>query len=87
MLILSRKVDQSIVIGGPARITLIKILGDKVRLGVDAADDVSVDRDEIYQRKLAEGPIHGAPVVPAPIGTTRQGRRAARRAARKARSA
>lgn len=52
MLVLSRYRDESIVItAGDERIvvTVIDVRGDKVRLGVDAADHVAVNRDEIQQ--------------------------------------
>jgi carbon storage regulator len=51
MLVLSRKVGEEIVIGGNIRVRIIKIHGNKVRLGVIAPDDVSVDRQEIHDRK------------------------------------
>jgi carbon storage regulator CsrA len=59
MLVLSRKVGESIVIGegaAAARVTVMSNWGGKIRLGVVTGDDVSVDREEVRQRKLTEGP-------------------------------
>jgi carbon storage regulator len=51
MLVLSRCVDEKIVIGdGDIVITVVDIRGDKVRLGVDAPKEVSVHRQEVYDR-------------------------------------
>lgn len=48
MLVLSRQLDESIMIGDTIRITVVDIRGDKVRLGIDAPRDVSVHRHEVY---------------------------------------
>ncbi|MEY4699948.1 MAG: hypothetical protein RL326_135, partial [Pseudomonadota bacterium] len=48
MLVLSRKRDESIMIGDDIVITVVEIRGDKVRLGVEAPTDVSVHRQEVY---------------------------------------
>lgn len=52
MLVLSRKLDESIVIGdGPDKIviTVVDIRGDKVKLGIAAPIEVPVHRKEIYE--------------------------------------
>ena len=48
MLVLSRKRDEQIIIGGGIIITIVEIRGDKVRLGIEAPADVPVHRQEIY---------------------------------------
>lgn len=48
MLVLSRKVDESIVIGDRITVTVISIRGDKVRLGIAAPDEVTIHRSEVY---------------------------------------
>ena len=53
MLILSRKLDEDIVIGGVVTIRVVEIRGDKVRLGVDAPRGVAVDRREVWEAKKA----------------------------------
>jgi carbon storage regulator len=47
MLVLSRKRDERIVIGDNIVITVIEVRGDKVRLGIDAPNDVPVHRQEV----------------------------------------
>lgn len=51
MLVLNRKLGQSIVIADEITITVIDISGKWVRLGIVAPDDTQVDRLEIYQAK------------------------------------
>jgi carbon storage regulator len=51
MLVLSRKQGQSIYIGDNVRITVIVIDSEKIRLGIDAPKDVSVDREEVRRAK------------------------------------
>ena len=48
MLVLSRKVNETIVINDNIVITVVEIRGDKVRLGIDAPKDVPVHRQEVY---------------------------------------
>jgi len=48
VLILSRKKNESIMIGGDIRITVTEIRGDKVRIGVAAPRHIVVHRQEIY---------------------------------------
>lgn len=50
MLILSRRTDESIVIGDEVTITILSVKGKQVRIGISAPPDVSVHREEIYQR-------------------------------------
>ena len=59
MLVLSRKKDQSVRIGSDIVITIIEIRGDKVRLGFSAPKDVSIHRQEVYEKiiQLAEEKI------------------------------
>ncbi len=48
MLVLTRRLNQSIKIGDEIEITVIEVRGDQVRLGVTAPRDVSVHRKEVY---------------------------------------
>ncbi|WP_032093979.1 MULTISPECIES: carbon storage regulator CsrA [Pasteurellaceae] len=50
MLILTRKVGESLLIGDDVSITILNIRGNQVKIGVKAPKDVSVHREEIYQR-------------------------------------
>jgi len=58
MLVLSRRLTETIVIGPDIRVTVIGISGNQVRLGIAAPKDVAVDREEIATRKAAEGTRH-----------------------------
>jgi carbon storage regulator len=53
MLVLSRRIEESIVIAGDIRVTVIAIQGDKVRLGIAAPLSVTVDREEVAARRRA----------------------------------
>lgn len=48
MLVLTRRLNQSIKIGDDIEITVVEVRGDQVRLGVNAPRDVSVHRKEVY---------------------------------------
>ncbi len=50
MLILTRRVGETLIIGDDVRVTVLGVRGHQVRIGVDAPKDVSVHREEIYQR-------------------------------------
>ena len=54
MLVLSRKKNESIVIGENITITVMEIRGDKVRLGIEAPKDVPVHRQEVFEKVLEE---------------------------------
>lgn len=52
MLVLSRRVGEKIILNnGQVSITVVRINGGKVRLGVTAPADVPIDREEVYERK------------------------------------
>ncbi|TNE68929.1 carbon storage regulator [bacterium] len=48
MLVLSRKENESIQIGGDITITIIEVKGRQIKLGINAPKDVSILREEIY---------------------------------------
>ncbi len=50
MLVLSRKTNESIVIGENIVVTVVEIRGDRVRLGIEAPRAVSVYRREVYDQ-------------------------------------
>jgi len=54
MLILSRKVDEKVIIGDDIKISIIEIRGDQVRIGIDAPKKVKVFRQEVYDAIKAE---------------------------------
>ena len=47
MLVLSRKLGQSFQVGHEVRVTIVKIDRNSIRIGIEAPDDVSVQREEI----------------------------------------
>jgi carbon storage regulator len=49
MLVLSRKTRQAILIDGHIRVEVVRICGDKVRIGITAPDDMSVHREEVQE--------------------------------------
>lgn len=62
MLVLSRNIGEEIIIGDGVRVCILAVEGTKVRVGVDAPEEVRVDRREIWERRrqFVE--------VPAPVG-------------------
>jgi carbon storage regulator len=54
MLILSRKINEKVVIGDDISVSIIEIRGDQVRLGIDAPKKVKVFRQEVFDAIMAE---------------------------------
>lgn len=51
MLVLSRKIGETIIINNHIRITVVTIRGGHVRLGIAAPDEVTVDRLEVHEKR------------------------------------
>lgn len=49
MLVLSRQIDETIMIGDDIEVTVVDIRGDKVRLGITAPKEIAVHRKEVYE--------------------------------------
>ncbi len=54
MLILTRRIGESIIIGQVVKVTVISILGGQVRLGITAPKEVKINREEIHERIMEE---------------------------------
>ena len=66
MLILSRKVNEKIMIGEDISVSIIEVRGDQVRIGVDAPKNVKVFRQEVFDAIRAENraAAESTPVFP-----------------------
>jgi carbon storage regulator len=50
MLVLSRRLGETLIIGDDVKITVLGISGNQVRIGIDAPKEVSIHREEVYNR-------------------------------------
>lgn len=70
MLILTRRVGETLMIGDNVTVTVLGAKGNQVRLGINAPKDVAVHREEIYQRIQQEqasgSESESPPAAPAP---------------------
>jgi carbon storage regulator len=57
MLILTRRVGETVTIGDNVRVTVLGVKGNQVRLGIDAPKDIAVHREEIFERIRQETQI------------------------------
>lgn len=64
MLVLTRRANQSIMIGDDVVVTVLEVRGDQVRLGIVAPREVDVHREEVFRA------LHGEPTPPHEIDVT-----------------
>jgi carbon storage regulator len=50
MLVISRRVGETLIIGDDIHVTILGVKGNQIRLGITAPDGVAVHREEIYQK-------------------------------------
>ena len=50
MLILTRRISESVIIGDNVKVTVLGVKGNQIRIGIEAPKDVSIHREEIYER-------------------------------------
>ena len=62
MLILTRRVGETVMIGNDITVTVLGVKGNQVRVGVNAPKEVAVHREEIYERIKREEPAAGGAV-------------------------
>jgi carbon storage regulator len=81
MLVLSRKLNESIVIDGNIRVTVVSVHGNQIRLGIQAPDSVPILREELRARAASR--TNNPPLAPAgavmPLSADVVGRGATRR--------
>ncbi len=65
MLILTRRVGETVMIGNEVTVTVLGVKGNQVRIGVNAPKDVAVHREEIYERIKREEDLEGR--SPSPV--------------------
>lgn len=65
MLVLSRRLDETLIIGDDIRIKVLGISGNQIRIGIDAPKEISVHREEVYLRIKAELAAQPEPAVAA----------------------
>jgi carbon storage regulator len=64
MLILTRRVGETVMIGNEVTVTVLGVKGNQVRIGVNAPKDVAVHREEIYERIKREEDHESRPAQP-----------------------
>lgn len=66
MLVLSRKLNQSIMVGDDVRIVVVSVDRDTVKLGIEAPREITVHRSEVYDeiRRANEAAATAAPLLP-----------------------
>lgn len=70
MLVLTRRANQSIMIGSDVVVTVLEVRGDQVRIGIDAPRSVAVHREEVFRELEAANRAAASPAAGAIEGLT-----------------
>jgi carbon storage regulator len=57
MLVLTRRVGESVMVGKSATFTLLRVRGNRIRVGINAPQDVTIRREEVHERNNRVGPM------------------------------
>lgn len=60
MLVLTRRIGEALIVGDDVNITILGVKGNQVRLGINAPNNVSVDREEIHIKKKLEANMNNS---------------------------
>ena len=75
MLVLSRKINETIRVGDDIKVTLLGIEGDKIKLGIDAPKDVRIFREELLEATMSTNKqALSAPVVSFDMSKLKEGK-------------
>ena len=72
MLILTRRVGETLIIGDNVTVTVLGVKGNQVRIGVNAPKEISVHREEIYLRIQQEKEQQRSDVAPTPTAEVKE---------------
>jgi carbon storage regulator len=67
MLILTRRIGETLRIGSNVSVTVLAIRGRQVRIGITAPESVTVHREELYERLRSERTLRGSRKLPVPL--------------------
>ena len=74
MLILTRRVGETVMIGNDVTVTVLGVKGNQVRIGVNAPKEIAAHREEIYERIKREAQSGGGQVVRGQFGSGTDGK-------------
>lgn len=69
MLILTRRIGETLMVGDEVTVTVLGIKGNQVRIGVNAPNDVAVHRQEVYEKIQKEANVSQPEVEPQPANS------------------
>ena len=57
MLVLTRRVGESVIVGKNATFTLLRVRGNRIRVGINAPREITIHREEVYERDSRLSPV------------------------------